>query len=162
MNSSNCPNLERLVELLNYCPEIGDLTWKVSRGNHIRAGDNAGTTNAYGYRVVGIDGKLYMVHRLAFMFMLGRMPLPGLDVDHIDRNRSNNSWSNLREVSRAKNLRNMETPSHKPPNVNRRGNRWQVTFSVENKTKYFGMYSTVEEATEVAERVRAELTTNLT
>lgn len=154
-------SFERIREMLHYCPETGALTWRISRGNQIYAGGTAGTTNAYGYRVVVLDRKFFMVHRLAFMFMLGRMPLHGLDVDHIDRNRSNNSWANLREVSRAKNLRNMTAPEHKPPNVNRRGNRWQVTFSVENKTKYFGMYPTIEEAVEVAERVREKLVANL-
>lgn len=161
MNQAKGISFERIREMLHYCPETGALTWRISRGNQVYAGGTAGTTNAYGYRVVVLDGKFFMVHRLAFMFMLGRMPLPGLDVDHIDRDRGNNAWANLREVSRAKNLRNMAAPEHKPPNVNRRGNRWQVTFSVENKTKYFGMYPTVEEAVEVAERIRAELAANL-
>lgn len=160
MTSHTSLSLERLQELLTYDPNTGDFRWKINRGNQVSAGQLAGT-KSNGYVAISIDAKLYRAHRLAFMFMLGRMPLPDLDVDHIDRDRSNNAWANLREVSRAKNLRNMTAPEHKPPNVNRRGNRWQVTFSVENKTKYFGMYPTIEEAVEVAERVREKLIANL-
>jgi hypothetical protein len=57
-----------------------------------------------GYIHINIDKSVYRAHRLAFLYMEGYVPEHC--VDHIDRNPSNNKWSNLREVSHQCNSRN--------------------------------------------------------
>lgn len=58
------------------------------------------TSLSNGYEYVQINGCSLKVHRLAFFIMMGYWPKC---VDHIDGNRSNNVWSNLRESDVRKN-----------------------------------------------------------
>jgi len=60
--------------------------------------------NAGGYLTVCLLGKKRQAHRIAWLMHYGR--LPAGDLDHIDRDRTNNRISNLREVSREENARN--------------------------------------------------------
>ena len=94
----------RLKELLNYDPISGIFTWKTSRGGR-KPGSIAGTKCIHkGYITIQIDGTLYRAHRLAFLYMIGRLPED--QVDHIDRCKDNNAWSNLRECTQAENQLN--------------------------------------------------------
>lgn len=94
---------DRLRELLYYCHETGTFTWLQTR-QRSPEGSLAGHTNKVGYCVIGIDGKYYKAHRLAFLYMTGEWPKK--QVDHINRNKSDNRWSNLRDVSNKDNQRN--------------------------------------------------------
>jgi hypothetical protein len=94
---------ERVHELLDYDPKTGIFTWKVGRGGR-RFGRVAGNKRSDGYIKIQIDGRSYLAHRLAWLYIYGY--LPEHDVDQIDRDPSNNRIDNLREVSRTCNLRN--------------------------------------------------------
>lgn len=99
----------RLREALVYDPETGLFSWRPKPGKtkHERAwntryaGSEAGATNAVGYRQVQIDGRIYLAHRLAWLYMTGEWPTD--DIDHQDRVRTNNQWSNLRAATRTQN-----------------------------------------------------------
>lgn len=58
-----------------------------------------------GYRVVTLAGKIYLVHRLVAETYFGDIP-DGTEVDHANRNRSDNRVENLRIVTHSENLRN--------------------------------------------------------
>ena len=66
----------------------------------------------YGYRVVCLtyDGKKHYptVHKLVAECWLGDRP-DGLQIDHIDHNKDNNDWHNLRYVTAADNIHNRVT-----------------------------------------------------
>ena len=88
---------KRLKELLHYDPESGVFTRLVSRP-HAPKGSVAGTLSKQnGYVWIRINYKLCTAGRLAFLYMKGYTPEG--EVDHEDRVRSNNKWSNLREAS---------------------------------------------------------------
>ncbi len=118
--------LERLKSLLRYEPETGDFVWLVSKARAI-ADDIAGTP-AEGYILIGIDGKSYRAHRLAWFWMTGEWPH---EIDHRDLNRANNRWANLRECTRHQNKAN--TRAHRDNQTgfkgvsrNRRGYRAEI------------------------------------
>jgi len=80
------------------------LGWKTpqARGKHQHT--KAGVIRPDGYRVIRLDGDLYLAHRLIWFYHYGEWPKN--EVDHIDRNTSNNRIKNLRDVPRAVNLWN--------------------------------------------------------
>lgn len=61
--------------------------------------------NAYGYIEVSFNSKPCAVHRLIYLYMTGFYPEH--DIDHIDGDRTNNKWENLRSVERKENLKNL-------------------------------------------------------
>lgn len=82
-----------------------------------------------------------------------------MEVDHIDRNRSNNHISNLRLVTRLQNRKNMATSDrnkqHSPyksvyqfhgKRACKNGRNFQAQIIVDNKYIYLGRYFTAEEA----------------
>ena len=89
------------------CREDGAVFVPAARGHE--AHWTFGSTNGHGYLRVCIARKTYRVHRLIAEAFHGPCP-PGKDeVDHTDRNRSNNKPENLRWVSHVENCRNMST-----------------------------------------------------
>lgn len=96
--------IEHLKSLLRYDPESGVFTWIKSMRGPVRAGDVAGRPKANGYLSIKIQQVDYYAHRLAFLYMTGEWPAE--QVDHIDRDRANNRWSNLRQASPSQNLGN--------------------------------------------------------
>ena len=98
------PSVDRLNELLTYDPKTGVFAWKVSRGSRGRAGSVAGCTNGHGYWVIRIDGVQYLVHRLAWKMMVGSDPTD--TIDHINNQRDDNRFVNLREATPSQQMQN--------------------------------------------------------
>ena len=96
---------KHVENLLDYEGNTGLLRWKVSRSN-IRAGDIAGSKDRCGYTRIGIDGKRYAAHRLAWLMTYGEFP--DGEIDHINGNPSDNWICNLRVVTHHENGRNVK------------------------------------------------------
>ncbi|QGH77011.1 homing endonuclease [Escherichia phage BEK26] len=80
---------------------------KVDRGARAMAGKEAGCLHKNsGYVVVRVDDKLLKAHRIIYEMRHGAIP-EGMEVDHIDHNRSNNSDSNHRLVTHKENTQNV-------------------------------------------------------
>lgn len=90
---------EHLRELFDY-REDGRLIWKTGR----RLGKVAGCNRGDGYWIVcGAASTPKLLHRLIYLWHHGQLPR---EIDHIDRNPSNNRIENLREATHAENTRN--------------------------------------------------------
>lgn len=69
------------------------------------AGTQAFTaTNAFGYRIGRISGKTYLAHRIIWKMMTG---IEAVEIDHINGDRSDNRFENLRSVNHQQNCRNL-------------------------------------------------------
>lgn len=109
-----------LHKLLHYNPDTGIFTWKVSNGRST-VGKVAGSS-CHGYVSIGINTKIYLGHRLAVLYMTGGWP--AYDVDHINGNRADNRWVNLRQVTRHQNCLNRKRASHNKSGV--KGVSWDT------------------------------------
>jgi hypothetical protein len=94
----------RLKQVLDYLPLAGLFIWNNPTNRRVKKGSQAGTICSDGYVAITIDGQKYMAHRLAYLYMVGSMPED--QIDHIDRDRANNKWQNIRSCSPRENQRN--------------------------------------------------------
>jgi len=99
---------EYVKKRLKYDPETGVFIWKPRAGdkwwNANFAGEIAGTINNKGYRRIMIDGKPYMVARLAWLYVHGEWPKN--EIDHINRVKDDDRLANLRDVTHTENSNN--------------------------------------------------------
>ena len=138
---------ERLKELLDYDPDTGVFVWKVRRGGTIVAGSVAGCLHSSGYMHTKVDHKNYKMHRLAFLFMEGSFPPD--QVDHINHDRADNRWENLRPVTNQENKRHTSMRIDNTSGVTgvcREGRKWKVRIQVGEKRIYLGTTSDKDEA----------------
>lgn len=147
----------RLKELLHYDPETGHFTWRVRRSGAIPAGRRAGTVQPNGYRYIGIDNSMRFEHRVAFLYMTGAFPPD--DLDHINRDPTDNRWSNLRPATRSQNCSNTKLRSDNSSGargVTRRGTRWIARGQKDGKRVEIGRFSSLGDAAKAVEEWRAE------
>lgn len=81
------------------------------------AHDVAGTLNPSGYYVVHCKGSNYFAHRVVWC-LLNKCNIKEELIDHIDRNRSNNTITNLRAVTSSDNNKNSSLKSHNKTGYN--------------------------------------------
>ncbi len=147
---------ERLKELLEYNPETGAFLRLVRTSNRISIGNVAGSQNNQGYCVISLDGRRYKAHRLAVLYMTGCWPSD--EVDHINRNPSDNRWSNLRLVTSDENKLNRGAHKNNKvgvKGVSRNHKKWQAQIKHDGKRFYLGSFDTIEEA-DAAYRLAAQ------
>lgn len=100
-----------IKQVLNYDASTGHLIW--TSGLHSKRmlpGSRAGSlVKKSGYRQISFLGNTYPEHRFIWFMQTGEWPE---QVDHIDQDRSNNKWSNLRAVTKAENARNRSRNPH--------------------------------------------------
>jgi len=147
-------------KIWKYNPETGELTWKVARGN-AKPGGKAGNPDKRGYLRVQYKGKKYLVHRLAWLIVHGY--LPENQVDHIDRDPSNNRLSNLREVTASCNMKNASKLSNNTSGVTgvhlfKKTGQWTAFIRVNGHLFHLGLFSDFREA--VIARHKAEVKHN--
>lgn len=157
--------------MLDYDPETGFLTWKkrpLSMFNNSRsmniwnaryAGKQAGAVDNKGYRSVRLYKQFFKGHRLIWTWMTGETPDT---VDHINRDTSDNRWSNLRNVTPRQNHLNMGTLKNNTSG--RRGvhkakgrKSWTAFITENGRRKHLGNYPTFEEASKVRQKAEKEM-----
>ena len=161
-------SLEYLKEALAYNPETGLFTWKRRPIHHFssecrqvafntaRASKTAGTETR-NYVTLSLVGENWKAHRVAFFFVTGKEPI--CEVDHINRNKKDNRFCNLREAARTINRFNCN-----PSIRNRSGTvgvhwdkgccKWAAKIKRSGKAKHLGVFDKLEDAIEA--RAKAE------
>ncbi len=140
-----------------YDPETGLVTG--ARGHVIGVKTHKGYLNGSvnpwpekGTVVVGL-------HRAAWLLMTGEWPDD--QIDHIDGDRANNKWSNLREATARQNTHNRRRRdgrvSDLPVGVYQEGGRFMVQRRHHGKLIYGGTFTSVAEAEAKSLAMKAEL-----
>ena len=152
---------ERLRNVLDYIPETGGFEWAVSMGNGGGvAGRDAGSDHRHGYRMITIDGERYLAHRLAFFYMTGRMPTE--HIDHINGQKDDNRWQNLREATRSQNGANRgankrNTSGYKGVTWDKNRSKWSAAIMCQGQPYNLGGFDTPEEAHEAYKKAAGAL-----
>jgi hypothetical protein len=139
----------KLKEILEYNPETGVFTWLIQQRGTARVGSKAGTPCPAGYCQISIKGKRYLAHRLAFLYMTGDFPKN--EVDHINRDNTDNSWKNLRNATRSQNEANTRLfktnkSGYRGVSWDKHNKCWKASGKINNKSKHIGCFSTVKKA----------------
>jgi hypothetical protein len=103
----------------------------------------AGCVGVFGYRQIGIDGRSYYAHRLAWLYMTGHWPR---EIDHANGRPGDNSWRNLLASDRSSNMRKAALRRDNSSGVvgvvrTQRG-RWQAQLHVGGRCRTFGTFRT--------------------
>jgi hypothetical protein len=135
---------KEIVKDIQYCP-YGNIFKHTpyGRGGRIKAGETIGWVTPDGYRTVTVDGKHYPAHRIA-MVKMGHN-IDDFVIDHIDGNRLNNRYDNLRAVSQRENLNNKSIHrSGRLAGTTKNGNRWVSQIYKNGEHIYLGSFDTEE------------------
>lgn len=149
---------EELKRHLSYDPETGVFTRKISNTASVTVGDEAGTM-CTGYLRIMVCGKRYLAHRLAWFYMTGK-PANCL-IDHINGDRTDNRFSNLRLANRSQNGMNRNIQRNNKsgyPGVcwHKKLCKWTVSFKKNKKQVHVGCFDDLDEAISASMMARAE------
>jgi hypothetical protein len=99
--------------------------------------------------MVQVRRKHFLAHRLIWMLVHGPIP-PGMEIDHIDHDHTNNRIDNLRLVTRKENMRNQARYPTNKTGVNGvrllPHGRYQARIHIDGHEKSLGNFKTLEEA----------------
>ena len=156
MMANPLPDYEELWRIFHYDPETGLLTSKIPRANNReKVGSVVGTPNSSGFLEVGIGYTRYKQHRLIWKMMTGDDP-GEMIIDHIDRDFTNNKWSNLRICTKLQNnhnrtVRKDSSTGHKNIQMTK-NNTFAVRITSNKKTVFQKNFKTLSEAIEARDK----------
>lgn len=143
---------ERIRELLHYDAETGHFTWVQDRAHNAGAGSRAGTQVKNGAIHIGVDGRVYLAHRLVWLWVFGAAA-PGA-VDHINGIRSDNRLSNLRVATGSQNcgntvLNRANRSGYRGVSWSNSRQKWIARIQSKGFSEYLGEFDSPEEAAAV-------------
>ena len=154
-------NIERLKELFEF--KDNGLYWKKKphpKANMVKIGKKAGCLRKNKYRQIRFDNKIYYEHRLIWLYYYGYLPK---QIDHINRNPSDNRIENLRECTQSQNCMNSRkkrkgfSSKYKGVCWYKPSKKWQAVIQLNKKQIYLGRFDTKIEAAKVYDEKAIEL-----
>ena len=161
-----------LTECVDYDQDSGFFSWRERPLEHFKQGRHgpeviaaawntkyAGKPafchqNGRGYLFGSINSKHYAAHRAAYAIVTGEWP--SWTVDHINGNRTDNRFENLREATPAQQLMNSARKTGKVRGVACHKRSGDVRFSASIRV-HLGYFSTEAEAAEVYEKAARQI-----
>jgi len=153
---------EKLKELLRYDPLTGVFIWiKPSKYHSEKLLTEAGTiikSRGKSYRTIGVLGKYYKAHRLAWLYEYGVWPKI---IDHLNGNSTDNRIANLRSCSQFENCQNhkrVKNSSNLPVGVRiSTSGRYQARITANGTLHHIGTFVTVQDAAIAYRKARETL-----
>lgn len=144
-------SFDYVSSLFNYDPSSGVITRKITKAYNAKEGSIAGVIHKTGYLHIRIDSVCYKAHRVAWILHYGVWP--SNEIDHINRIKSDNRISNLRDVTRAVNVRNTgnrkdNTSGCKGVSYYKLNKKWGANISENKKVTFLGLFNSITDAEE--------------
>lgn len=98
-----------------------------------------------GYVRTKFQGRIVLAHRVAYYVMTGNWPAS--HIDHINGNRSDNRWQNLRLATRAQNNRHRRCYSKsgfKGVEKDKDSSRWRARIKIDGRSQHLGSFASAE------------------
>ncbi|HAN9010013.1 TPA: HNH endonuclease [Escherichia coli] len=132
--------VEDIVNAVEY--KDGKLYRKYN-SSQVKVGDEAGCMHSHGYKAFRVKNKLIYCHRAVWIIHNGDIP-KGMQIDHINGDRSDNRIENLRLVSHMENHKNLKRYVRRKPgvtgvNMDVRG-KWSARISIDGKIVCLGTF----------------------
>lgn len=142
---------ERLKQLLHYDPITGIFTRVAVNNSRCKIGERAGYLDDDYYKI-GIDGKYYRAHVLAWLWVNGEMPTK--EIDHKNGNKLDNRLDNLRECSDTQQAQNRPVRKDSKSGYKGikfrgekwKGKKWQARICLNGKRISLGHFEHIEQA----------------
>lgn len=153
------PSQKELLEVFDYNPFTGILTWRVSTGPRAVVGEEAGYVDV-NYRKVEVFGQRYLVHRIIWCMVHGVWP--DFFIDHENLNKYDNRLSNLRPASRGENNHNRgllvnNTSGVKGVSWHRQKQQWYARVAYKKVTVFAKMFDLLQDAENAVRFVRQQI-----
>jgi len=145
-------DVEDLKAILSYDPAEGIFRWRIAPRGRL-AGQKAGSL-CNGYVRIQIGKVNYAAHRLAFLYMTGSWP--DAEIDHINRNKSDNKWLNLRASTRSQNCINKGSENKGVHFIKKTG-KYAAVIGKDGKRIRIGTFPSAELASEAYRNMAKDL-----
>lgn len=163
---------KEIQKLVHYDPTTGVFTWKERGLEHFPnerikkiwntkfAGKQVGSKTKFGYFETTIKGVKWLLHRLAWFYVHGKLPED--NIDHKNQDKSDTRIDNLRDATESENMKNRKLSSNNESGqhgvwYHKRNQKWIVNTYHEGKTKYHGSFDNKEEAIMTRKKLEKEL-----
>jgi hypothetical protein len=147
---------DELKTQLHYNPETGIFTRKVVKSRRKGILGKTGYINKDGYLEISVNCIKYKAHRLAWLYVTGYFPANHLD--HINGDRSDNRYENLREATWKQNNQNRRKSVGKfLLGVKLCRNKFQARICLDRIRIHLGTFDTEELAHDAYLKAKREL-----
>ena len=108
-----------------------------------------GSLDKDGYLILKVKQKQFKAHRVAWLLNYGDFPKS--ELDHINRDRTDNRIENLRTIKKSENPVNCSVYSNNKSGYKgilwlERLQKWQVNVQYKNKNHYIGVFKNIDDA----------------
>jgi len=153
--------LRELLKVYSYDPCTGLFTRILKTHHQNNVGDIVGfNAKPNRYVVIRINKKNYNAHRVAWLLMTGEWPKD--QIDHINRKRNDNRFTNLRECTPMQNSRNAVTGAnnrsgYKSVHWRATPRKWLASITFKGKLIDLGLFECRHEAARAYNKKAKEL-----
>lgn len=136
------------------------LIYDCDTGKFARRGSGrvVGSRHSKGYVVISVFNLRIYAHRLAWLYVTGEWPAE--QIDHINGDRSDNRFANIRLATQSENQSNMGAKKHNQiglKGVTKVNRRYRAEIRKDKRRYHLGYFNTAEEASDAYARAAVKM-----